>query len=108
MTEIITFTLPNGEIVDAPAGMWIAAFIEQLSDFQRANLIARVAQIKREHIAKTSIPGGGVSPVPIIGRQPVQGKVVHTDFTVDENGKKHYRMMCEPGVINSSLLKGKS
>lgn len=100
--RVITLELPNGESVTAPVGIWFLAFTTFMETSERTKLLEYVQRMQKEHIAKHPIwnasagaPGLDLSQFGMSG----QGVVTHTDFSVDDKGKKHYTMHCEKGVI---------
>lgn len=111
--QVVTLKLPNGEEVSAPIGLWFLAYTTVMDRKIRLEMIEALVKIKNDHLAhniifnpRAGVPGvdlsGGlrVASEPMTGSPTSEnptGKEVHTDFTVDKKGKKHYRMFCDKG-----------
>jgi len=100
--RVISLELPNGEEVTAPVGIWFLAFTTFMDVNARTKLLEYVQRMQKDHIKNHPIwnpsvgaPGLDLSQFGLGG----QGVVTHTDFSVDDKGKKHYTMHCEPGRI---------
>lgn len=115
--RVFTLELPNGEKVTAPVGLWFMALTTTLDSKAKAKMIEAMTNIQNEHIAKNSIINSTVSTVGAEGSKGVMvgsptsenptGRVAHTDFTVDDAGKKHYKMHCDPGNYAGSFGRAK-
>lgn len=97
--RFITLQLPNGEEVTAPTGIWFLSLAAVMDEDQRTKLIEKLMAVQKEHVDKNQLFSGTTKPMPTM--QERMGEVVHTDFTVDKAGKKHYTMKCESGKIGT-------
>ncbi len=100
--RVVSLELPNGEEVTAPVGIWFLAFTTFMDVTTRTKLLEYVQRMQTEHIKNHPIWNPNAAGAPLnLGSLGLggQGIVTHTDFSVDKNGKKHYTMHCEKGVI---------
>lgn len=91
--RVIQLELPNGEKIEAPVGIWFLAWTEIMDTEQRTKLFEKVKQYSDMAMKNPILYNPGNQPMGNL----VQRQVVHTDFTVDKKGKKHYSMYCEGG-----------
>ena len=92
--RVIKLELPNGEEIEAPVGIWFLAFTEIMDTKQREALFNKVKAYRDRAMQNPILYNPGNQPMGNL----VQRQVVHTDFTVDKKGRKHYSMHCEGGT----------
>jgi len=90
--ELITLKAPNGEELTAPLKHWLLALFATMTNKELGAVFGKVQLMHDDAIARQFGGTGQRLPILLKGNPEKPNEV-----TIDANGKKHYRMHCEPG-----------
>ncbi len=102
MERLLKMMAPNGEPLEVPAFVWVAAIMAIMTDTQRGELFEKVRQIRDTSIAVQFGAEAGSAPY-IVGSGRKSNGEKPNEITVDEKGRWHHRMHAETGNYKGTL-----